>query len=99
MDVNVAPLLKQPLGSTVDYHVQEDPIDPKGENAGLLDTGARSIDADIQATHTNPGAYLEGSANAQVALQCSRCLRAIDEPVSATFAEQYYATLDVSTGA
>ncbi len=98
MIVNVAPLLKQPIGAQVEYRVAEDPIDPRGENAGLLEAGAVSIDADIQATHTNPGAYLEGDARAEVATQCARCLRPLEAPIETRFAEQYYATIEVSTG-
>ena len=37
MDINIAPLLKQPLGTKVDLEVAESPIDPRGDNAGLLD--------------------------------------------------------------
>jgi uncharacterized protein len=96
--VNVAPLLKQPVGAQTDYAVIESPIDPRGENAGLIDAGVSSIDADIVATHTNPGAYLEGDARASVAAQCSRCLKPIETPIEAHFAEQYYATIDVVSG-
>ena len=64
MIVNVAPLLKEPVGAQAEYHVAESPIDPHGDNSGLLEAGAVSIDADITATHTNPGAYLEGAADA-----------------------------------
>src|SRR5207237_7566949 len=73
MKVNVAPLLKQPIGAQMDYEVIESPIDPRGDNAGLIEAGISSIDADIVATHTNPGAYLEGDAHASLALPCSRC--------------------------
>jgi DUF177 domain-containing protein len=99
MIINVAPLLKQPLGTRVDYDIQEDPIDPRGENAGLLDAAIVDIDAAVRATHTNPGAYLDGEADAHVATQCSRCLTPIETPVSAEFAEQYYATVAVDSGA
>jgi DUF177 domain-containing protein len=96
--ISVAPLLKQPVGAQVDYEVEESPIDPRGDNAGLLDAGVSSIDADIVATHTNPGAYLEGDAAASVSQQCSRCLKPIETPVATHFAEQYYATIDVVSG-
>jgi uncharacterized protein len=98
MKINVAPLLKQPLGSQTDFQVTESPIDARGDNAGLAEAGFTSIDADILATHTNPGAYLEGDAEATVAQECSRCLRPIETPVSAKFAEQYYSTIDVVSG-
>ena len=49
MIVNVAPLLKESVGARVGYRVAEDPIDPHGENAGLLDAQVTSIDAEIRA--------------------------------------------------
>jgi uncharacterized protein len=96
--INVAPLLRELVGAQADYHLTEDPIDPKGESAGLLEIGAMSIDSDIVATHTNPGAYLEGRADARIEMTCSRCLRTFEEPVHADFAEQYYATIGVVSG-
>ena len=98
MKINVAPLLKQQIGAQADYEMTESPIDPRGENAGLTEAGATSIDAQIVATHTNPGAYLEGVARATIAEQCSRCLRPIETPVETHFAEQYYSTIDVVNG-
>ena len=98
MVINVAPLLKQPLGTRVGYEIAESPIDPRGENAGLLDAAIVDIDALVHATHTNPGAYFEGSADAHVAAQCARCLTPIDTPLHTDFAEQYYATMPVDTG-
>ena len=99
MRINVAPLLKQPMGSFDEYSFAEAPIDPHGENAGLLEVAIVDVNVTVRATHTTPGAYLEGSADAHVATQCSRCLRPTDAPVHAEFAEQYYATLSVETGA
>ena len=98
MKINVAPLLKRPVGAQTDFQVSESPIDPRGENAGLIEAGVSSIDADILATHTNPGAYLEGEARGSVSRQCSRCLNPIETPVLARFAEQYYSAIDVLSG-
>ncbi|MBI2324444.1 MAG: DUF177 domain-containing protein [Chloroflexi bacterium] len=98
MKVSVAPLLKQPMGESVDYKVEERPIDPRGENAELLEAQVTGIDADITATHTNPGALIAGDARATVSAECVRCLTPIEAPVRARFAEQYYATLNVDTG-
>ena len=98
MIINVAPLLKQPVGAQAEYHVAEDPIDPHGENRGLLEASAVSIDSNIMGTHTNPGAYLEGDAEARVGVTCSRCLRPFETEVHADFAEQYYATIGVERG-
>lgn len=98
MKISVAPLLKQDVGATAEYRVAEDPIDPRGENAGLREAGAVSIQAEILATHTNPGAYLEGGADASVEVSCARCLRPVQTPVHADFAEQFYATIGVVHG-
>ncbi len=96
--MNVAALLKQPVGATADYGLHEASIDPRGENAGLIDVGAVSIDADIHATHTNLGALLAGEATALVAVQCSRCLVGTEASVNTEFAEHYYATIEVTSG-
>jgi uncharacterized protein len=98
VDINIAPLLKQPLGTRVELDVAESPIDPRGDNAGLLDASIVDIDAKLHATHTNPGPLFEGAADAHVAATCARCLKPIDAPVHADFAEQYYATVPVDTG-
>ena len=98
MVINVAPLLKQPLGTRVDYEVTESPIDPRGDSAGLLDASIIDIDAKLHATHTNAGPLLEGAADAHVAASCARCLKPIDTAVHADFAEQYYATAPVEHG-
>lgn len=99
MKVSIAPLLKQPVGTRVEYHLEESPIDPRGENAGLLDADITAIEADVEATHTDPGALLRGDARAAVTGECARCLKPISSPVEAHFAEQYYATLHVESGA
>ena len=95
MIINVAPLLKQPVGTTADYEFAEDPIDANGEHAGLREANVTAIAADITATHTNLGAYFEGAADARVTAECSRCLRAFETPVHAEIAEQFYATVGV----
>jgi uncharacterized metal-binding protein YceD (DUF177 family) len=96
--ISVAPLLKQPIGSEAAYAIAEDPIDPRGENAGLREAGFDSVDARVTATHTNPGAYLEGDTTAIVEQPCSRCLRPVRVHVEASFAEQYYAMVGVHSG-
>ena len=98
MVINVAPLLKQPLGTRIDLALAESPIDPRGDNVGLLDAAIVDVDAKLHLTHTNPGPYIEGAADAHVAATCARCLQPVDAPVHADFAEQYYATIPVDTG-
>ena len=99
MKISVAPLLKEPMGEKAHYDLAESPVDPRGENAALLGAGIGSIDAHILATHTDPGALLEGDVDATVAQECARCLRTLASHVRTRFAEQYYAKLHVDTGA
>ena len=98
MIISVAPLLKQPIGAHMSYGFAEAPIDPRGENADLREAGFDSVTVDITATHTNPGAFLEGRATAEFGESCSRCLRPVRVAVDAAFAEQYYATIGLVNG-
>lgn len=98
MIISVAPLLKQFVGSQASYAFSEDPIDPRGDNAGLLEAGFHSIDARVTATHTTPGAYIEGDATASLEQECSRCLKTVPMMVAAEFEEQYFATVGVVVG-
>lgn len=98
MIIGVAPLLKQHIGSQAAYAFAEDPLDPHGPNADLLEAGLHSIDARVTATHTTPGAYLTGDATASFEQECSRCLKTVPMMVAAEFEEQYYATVGVMAG-
>lgn len=98
MRIPVAPLLKHPIGTHEDHHVGEDPIDPHGQNAELAEAGFVRFDAQVRATHTDPGILFEGTASGSTGQQCSRCLRPITTDVSTRFAEQYYATIGVTSG-
>src|SRR5438445_13000870 len=87
-----------PIGTSSYDTVTGYQSDMRREIAWLIEAVFTSIDAEIVATHTNPGAYLECDARASLSLQCSRCLKPIEAPVNAHFAEQYYATIDVVSG-
>lgn len=99
MKISVAPLLKQPYGATEEYDLSEEVIDERSEHAGLLDVGVRRVRGGVTATHTNPGVYVEGEVEATVGLECSRCLDRFDGAMPVHLSEQYYATIDVATGA
>lgn len=99
MKISVAPLLKQPYGATEEYDLGEEVIAPHSEHAGLLDVGVRRVRGGVTATHTNPGVYVEGDVDAALGLECSRCLDRFEGTVSLQLSEQYYATIDVVTGA
>jgi uncharacterized protein len=97
--ISVAPLLKQPYGATETYDLGESPITAHSEHAALLEIGARAVDGTARLTHTNPGVLVQGTVTADVELECSRCLDRFIARVPARVEEQYYATIDVVSGA
>lgn len=99
MKISVAPLLKQPYGTSEEYDLGEDAVTGRSEHAGLLDAGVRSVHGVVRATHTQPGVYVEGDLGATVELECSRCLARFDRRVSLHLGELYYTRLDVLSGA
>ena len=99
MLVVVSSLLRQAVGTRIRYEIAESPIAPGGEHAGLIEAAAHSVDATLDAIHTDPGILVEGTVTALIKGQCSRCLKDCLTRVHTEFAEQYYATVDVVNGA
>lgn len=99
MKISVAPLLKQPYGASESFDLGEEVITEHSEHAGLMDVGVYAVRGDVRCTHTNLGVYAEGRVEADVDLECGRCLRRFTAPLALGVGEQYYATLDVVTGA
>ncbi len=99
MKISVAPLLKQPYGATETHDLGERPITPRSEHARLLEAGVRAVEGSALLTHTNPGILIQAELQADVELECSRCLDHFVAAVPLHLGEQYYATIDVVTGA
>lgn len=99
MKISVAPLLKQPYGASEDYDLGEASIDERSQHAGLVEAGVRSIAGSLVFTHTNPGVYVAGELAASVELECGRCLDHFTASLPVRVSEQYYATMNVQTGA
>ena len=94
MNINVAGLLKDPVGSTRHYSITE-PVD-------MADTGlslAGPLAADLRLTRTSRGVLVEGSLSATVAQVCSRCLEPAVSPMTVEVAEEFFQTLDMGSGA
>jgi uncharacterized protein len=90
--INVAALLKEPVGSTRNFSINLDrfPLDN--------DLVAREVEGEMRLTSLTSELLLNAKATAKVELECDRCLRLYDEPVKVTFAAQYEPTIDVRTG-
>jgi uncharacterized protein len=89
---NVAQLLKEPVGSTRDYELDE-PVDITGNGVG------GQVRGKVRLTRTNRGILVKGTVNTGVEVTCSRCLSRFRCPLTFTIEEEYFPVIEVSSGA
>jgi uncharacterized protein len=94
MRFNVAQLLREPVGSTRKYYLEED-IQDLGEEVKLT----HPIEGAIRLIHTTEGVLVSGQLHTEVELTCSRCLESFSIAVDFTLEEEFRPTIDISTGA
>ena len=92
MIINVAQLLKAPLGTTRQYDVDE-PV-PAIEENPLTE----SVRGHVKLVRTLRGVLVEASLSTVAGLQCSRCLEDLAAPLSLHIEEEFVSTTDVNTG-
>lgn len=94
---NVAQLLKEPVGAkrNLDLEANLLLLDEQAED-GLL--GAHDVKGAARATRLNKGVLVQGEVNADVVVECSRCLEHFSTPVDGTLEEQFNPAIDVDTG-
>jgi len=90
--INVAALLKEPVGSTRTYGVEIDRFELDDELV------ARRIEGEARLTRLQDEILVDAKLSADVELECDRCLRMYDHRVKTRFAAQYEPTIDVHTG-
>lgn len=96
MIYNVAQLLKSAPGSTLDVEVDDrDGLDLHEVEAELVGP----VTGDLRLHRTNQGVYVDGMITAPVRLQCTRCLRDYTETLEFPLREEFYPTVDVTSGA
>lgn len=78
MQINVAELLKEPIGSKHSFHIDE--------NMGANEI--KSVKGDVTLTRTRSGLMVKCETIASVTGNCSRCLKPIDYAVSYSFEEE-----------
>jgi uncharacterized protein len=78
MSINVAQLLKEPIGSSRSYHIDEH-VDTDDINF---------VNGDVILIRTNRGIIVRGKITASVKGICSRCLKPIDCDVKYNFEEE-----------
>jgi len=91
MQVNVAQLLKELVGSSRTYQLSE-VVDVTGEGDDQV------VQGEVRLVRTRRGILVKGDLRAQVELTCSRCLRLFDCPVTISFEEEYIPTVDILSG-
>jgi len=90
VQINVAQLLKAPIGTTRDYEVDE---------VTDIDGDGHLVKGKVQLTRTNRGILVKGTLNTEAKVTCSRCLNEFSCPLMLNIEEEYFPTIDVITGA
>lgn len=92
MQINVAQLLRAPIGSVRDYDIKQ-VIDITGDDVNSL------VQGQVRLMRTDRSILVKGTLNTGVELTCSRCLGQFKCPLVMNLEEEYYPTTDVVTGA
>ena len=91
MQINVSQLLKEPIGSSRNYEVNEI-VDVTGDGSG------RKVQGEVRLLRTHRGVLVQGELQVEGELTCSRCLCLFHRPVTINFEEEYLPTIDVASG-
>lgn len=90
MQINVSRLIKEPIGSTRSYNVDEI-ADVAGNNSRMQ--------GEVGLLRTDRGVLVQGTLHTEVELTCSRCLGSFGLPLTLNIEEEYFPTTDISNGA
>jgi uncharacterized protein len=91
MEINVSQLLKETIGSSRRYKIDET-ID--------IDENKRDcrVGGEVSLMRTQRGVLVRGKMHTGLQLTCSRCLGAFSYPLSISFEEEYIQSIDVNSG-
>jgi len=94
MQINVAQLLKWPVGTTRSYPIDGD------EPLALDDTSTASIaGGKVRLDRIDGGILARGDVECSVELECARCLEQYSAPMQIHFEEEFAPSIDVNSGA
>ena len=91
MRFDVAQLLKDSIGATRRYDIEED-FPP------LEDTGIASAQGWVEFMRTDQGVWARGFLKTTAPFVCSRCLGSFSQPMGLPIDEQFYPVSDPATG-
>lgn len=90
MEINVSQLLREPVGATRDYQVNE--VIDAGDGSSYPVQGACRL------LRTQRSVLATCRLGIEMELTCSRCLSKFRQPLTVKFAEEYLPTVDVLSG-
>lgn len=90
MRIDVAELLKRPVGSTVSYPVSETAEGPDGEPCW--------VEGKVELMRIGRGILMRATFDTSVKCTCSRCLDLFDHPMRLQIVEEILPRVDVNTG-
>ena len=91
MYINVSQQLKEPMGSTRSYKVNET-VDVTGDGNSSL------VQGEVSLVRTNRGILASGILYTAVKIACSRCLSWFDCSLTLNIEEEYFPTTNVVSG-
>ncbi len=91
MRINISQLLKESIGSTRNYRMNEI-VDITGDGNGSMVQGG------IKLMHTDRGILAKVTLHTEVEVTCSRCLSSFRYPLTLNFEEEYFPTVDILGG-
>lgn len=91
MQYNVAQLLKEPVGSTRTYWVDEKDVSIDGE-------GRVDVQGEVTFLWTHRSILVTGSLTTNLTGVCGRCLEPFEYDLSLELEEEYFPTIDINTG-
>lgn len=94
MRYNVSQLLKEHVGATRHYQLQEDISELDPSLKPLTD-----LVGNVDLIRTNDGILVRADLRTNVELTCSRCLVQFSMPVRFKIEEEFHPTIDILTGA
>ena len=90
VEINVAQLLKSPIGAARTYQIDERVS--FGEDNPI-------VQGEVTLLRTNRGILVTGTLETRLAVICSRCVEQFFEPVRMEIEEEFFPTIDILTGA
>lgn len=92
MQLNTAQLLKQGVGASRSYEINDDVSFPDEEISEC------HVQGDVNLIRTDKGILVRGVLEGQSHLMCSRCLTSFEQPLKFTIEEEFFPSVDVSRG-